>query len=71
VISLRSGAAWLWEHRTKAIGTVGMGASYAYANQDKLGLFIPAKQIGATLGLIGATTFLIGLYNTFGQKRTP
>jgi hypothetical protein len=62
---LRAAAAWAWSHRTKAIGGIGTGASYAYLNQEQLGLFIPAKGMGFTMGAIGVATIAVGLYNTF------
>lgn len=60
--------AWLWDHRTKAIGVIGAGFGYAYDHQDKLGTFIPVKRMAATMMIVGAVTFGIGLYNTFLKK---
>ena len=65
---LRTAALWCWSHRTKAIGFLGTGAGYAYLNQDKLGLFIPAKRMAATMMAIGVVTFAVGIYNTFLRK---
>jgi hypothetical protein len=60
---------WLWSHRTKAIGAVGMGFGYAYEHQDMLGNFVPVKRMALTMGIIGGVTFTVGLYNTFLVKR--
>jgi hypothetical protein len=60
--------AWGWSHRTKAIGGIGTAAAYAYANQEQLGLIIPAKSLGHTMLIIGIVTFLIGLFNTVTRK---
>jgi hypothetical protein len=70
-VSAKIKAAWLWcwSHRTKAIGGFGTAASYAYLNQDKLGLFIPARNMGFTMGAIGVATFGVGLYNTFFKDK--
>lgn len=65
---MRAGAAWVWSHRTKIIGGVGTGASYAYLNQEKLGMFIPARGMAFAAGAIGVVTFTVGLYNTFCGK---
>jgi hypothetical protein len=65
---VRAAPAWLWSHRTKALGGIGTAAGYAYVNQDKLGLFIPAARLGATMMVIGVLTFGVGLYNTFLRK---
>lgn len=56
---------WCWSHKTKAIGGIGTAASYAYLNQEQLGLFIPAKSMGFTMGAIGVATIAVGLFNTF------
>jgi len=65
---VKATALWMWSHRTKAIGTVGTAAGYAYLNQDKLGLFIPAKSMAHTMMAVGVVTFIVGLYNTFLRK---
>jgi hypothetical protein len=62
---------WLWQHRTKAIGAIGMGFGYAYEHQDMLGNFVPVKRMALTMGIIGGMTFAVGLYNTFLVKRAP
>lgn len=61
---LRAWAAWAWAHRTKIIGGLGAGASYAYLNQEMLGLFIPARSMAFAAGALGMVTFAVGLYNT-------
>ena len=65
---LKAAWLWCWSHRTKGVGVIGGTASYAFLNQDKLGLFIPARSMGFTMGAIGAVTFGVGLYNTFLRK---
>jgi hypothetical protein len=64
----KSVLAWGWSHRTKAIGGIGTAAAYAYANQEQLGLIIPAKSLGHTMLAIGIVTFVIGLYNSATRK---
>jgi hypothetical protein len=71
ITQLRAGAAWVWSHRTKAIGGVGMAAAYCFENQEKLGLFIPAASMAHTMLGIGIVTFVVGLYNTFFQPKEP
>jgi len=65
---IKAAFGWCWSHRTKAIGGAGMAAAYAYENQDKLGLFIPASSMAHTMLAIGIVTFVVGLYNTFFAK---
>jgi hypothetical protein len=67
-VNFRAAWRWCWSHRTKAIGGAGTAASYAYLNQDKLGLFIPATSMALTMGAIGVVTFAVGLYNTFCRQ---
>jgi hypothetical protein len=62
---IQAALAWGWKHRTKVIGVIGTGAAYAYANQEQLGLIIPAASLAHTMMGIGVVTFLVGLYNTF------
>lgn len=66
---IKLGALWIWSHRTKCLGGVGTGLSYAYMNQDKLQLFIAAKYYAGVMGVIAALTFAVGCYNTFAAKR--
>jgi hypothetical protein len=67
----RAAAAFVWTHRTKAIGLVGSGASYAYFNQDKLGLLIRPRELAFATGILGGITFAVGLYNTFFAAPAP
>lgn len=55
---------WLWSHRTKALGTIGMAASYVIDHQDRLGLFVSAQHVTYALGIFGAAAFGIGIFNT-------
>ena len=65
---LKAAWLWCWSHRTKGIGIAGTAASYAYLNQEKLGLFIPAKSMAHTMMAVGVVTFGVGLYNTFLRR---
>jgi hypothetical protein len=58
------GAKWIWCHRTKTLGTIGVGASYVIDHQEKLGLFVSAKNVTHLLGYFGAAAFCIGIFNT-------
>ena len=69
IAKLKAAAFWCWAHRTKAIGGVGTAAAYAYMNQEQLGLFIPARSMAHTMLAIGIVTFVVGLYNTFFQRK--
>jgi hypothetical protein len=62
---IHAALSFVWTHRTKAIGLVGSGASYAYFNQEKLGLIIPPRDLAMVAGVLGGVTFAVGLYNTF------
>jgi len=64
---IQTALAWCWKHRTKAVGGIGTAAAYAYANQEQLGLIIPAKSLGHIMLALGIVTFLIGLYNSIRE----
>lgn len=67
----KTALAWSWSHRTKAIGGIGTAAAYAYANQEQLGLIIPAASLAHTMLAIGLVTFVIGLYNSATRRDDP
>ncbi len=62
---LKAKLAYIWLHRTKALG-IATGIGAAIENLcAQYGHEIPAKYRGILLGIAGMITFCIGLYNTF------
>jgi hypothetical protein len=66
---MKAGWLWFWSHRTKTLGAAGCALTYAYSNQDKLQLFIPAAYYARAIGVIACLTMLVGFYNTWKAWR--
>lgn len=56
---------WIWAHRTKCIGILGVvaGCTQSYLESNDIA-FLPQKWHGVLVGGFGAITFCVGLYNS-------
>lgn len=56
---------WLWDHRTKAIGVLGVvaGCTQSYLESNNIA-FLPQKWHGVLVAGFGAITFCVGMYNS-------
>ena len=65
MIWLKVKLAYIWCHRTKAVGILaGVGAAIENLCAQ-YGHEIPPQYRGVLLAVAGMLTFLVGLYNTF------
>lgn len=55
---------WLWCHRTKIAGALGMGAGFAQNNLAQLGHVLPPQWHGILIAALGMIVFCIGLFNS-------
>lgn len=56
---------WMWRHRTKCIGILGViaGCTQNYLEANNIA-FLPPKWHGILVAAFGAVTFCVGLYNS-------
>lgn len=58
---------WVWCHRTKTIGMLGMGAGYVENHLAQLGHVVPDSWRGVIVSSLGMIIFCVGLYNSLRE----